>query len=340
MPVMNVRGDQHLNFTPEEAAAWLGDVPVRYHTPRADDNDDAIVGVFGVMVLGVILTFIWAAFSGSTQRPVASNASGTSIQRRDAVAQATPTADAPRQEAASEIVSSPVATAEYRSAPVAYMPTGWFYGRMQGALPLRNNEGRSIGAVPDGGMFFATTAESASQIIVASDGSYWGYAVLTPPKNPPSIPVTPAFENAARIIKGIEAFGITNALYMYNRQPPEEAYLPDGWSMGAVAQDQPLADRINGARIGTIKTGTWLLYQIANANDWRLVVSADGSFYGYACIRSLQRVPDRTPMRPECRGGVALIHRLQQAGGQGRVELRQALAENFPTQLPDEGAEQ
>ena len=69
MPGMNVRGDQHLNFTPDEAAAWLGRVEVRHHAPPMDhDDDDAIVGVIGVLGLAVILTIIGVAFSGSTFR--------------------------------------------------------------------------------------------------------------------------------------------------------------------------------------------------------------------------------------------------------------------------------
>jgi len=192
------------------------------------------------------------------------------------------------------------------------MPTGWFYGRLQGELLLRNMEGGSMGGLTDGTMFFGTTAASAVEIIVAADGSYWGFGELKPPENGPSpVPITPKFEKAARVIGQLEAFGITKALHIYSRQELEEAYLPAGWSMGDLCQDQPLADSVNGARIGTIRKGTRLLIQIANVGDWRLVVAADGSFYGYMCIRSLYGVPRRTPMRPECRGGVAFIHRLQ-----------------------------
>jgi len=213
---------------------------------------------------------------------------------------------------------------------------------MQGTVPLRNKEGGSLGGVEDGTLFFATTAASAAQIIVAADGSYWGYGELTPPENASSpIPITPEFEKAAGVIRQIEAFGITNALYMYGRQTPEEAYLPAGWSMGDLAQDQPLTDGVSGARIGTLKQGTRLLFQIANVNDWRLVVSADGSSFGYACIRSSNGMPQRSPMRPECRGGVALIHRLEHGSGSQRPgEMRQALAENSPAPTTYSGEEQ
>ena len=318
MPGMNVRGDQHLNFTPDEAAAWLGRVQVRHHAPRAADNDDAIAGVFGVVALSVILTIIGIGFSGSTPRQMKQpNPSWTSVQPSNAVTQETSTTDAPRPEAISENVSPPIATSENSPSSVAYMPAGWFYGHLQGELPLRSKEGRSLGALTDGTMFFGTTAASAVQIIVTADGSYWGFGELRPPENVPAspIPITPEFEKAGLLIGQIEAFGITKALHIYNRQEPEEAYLPAGWSMGDVAQDQPLADNVNGARIGTIRKGTRLLWQIANVGDWRLVVAADGSFYGYMCIRmcirSVYGVPGRTPMRPECRGGVAFIHRLQ-----------------------------
>ena len=45
MPGMNVRGDQYLNFTPEEAAAWLGGVEVRQQAPDERDNDGAFAPV-------------------------------------------------------------------------------------------------------------------------------------------------------------------------------------------------------------------------------------------------------------------------------------------------------
>lgn len=348
MPGMNVRGDQHLNFTRDEAADWLGRVDIPQYAPGTPDpgahGGDVIGGVLGVMTLLVVLAFFYAAFSGSTQRRSASSDSGTSMQRQ-AVIRQMPTAVESQQEVTSENLSAPMvtlqyvpsppsATSEYIASPISYMPAGWFYGRMQGALPLRNKEGRSMGAVPDGATFFATTEESSAQIIVSADGSYWGFAEIKLPENlaTPPIPVTPAFKNAAERIRAIEAFGITNALYMYNRQAPEEAYLPAGWSMGDLAQDQPLTNGVNGARIGTIKQGTRLLFQIANVNDWRLVVSADGSSFGYACIRSLRNAPERTPMRPECRAGVALIHRLEHGSGVPEGDgIRQALAENSST---------
>jgi hypothetical protein len=199
--------DRHLNFTPEEAAAWLGEVrEVRPHAPGAGaDDDDAMIGVFGFVVILVILAFIGASYYGSAPRQIASNASRTSAQPRKAITKRTSTARAPRRGAAA---------------------------------------------------------------------------------------------------------GVTNALYI-NNQEFQDAYLPATWSMGCLSQDQPLFDSINGSRIGTIKKGTRLLAQIENFGDWRLVVAADGSFFGYMCIRWLNGVPERTPMRPEYAEAVAIIHRLE-----------------------------
>jgi hypothetical protein len=191
------------------------------------------------------------------------------------------------------------------------MPAGWFYGRVQGEVLLRNKEGGSMGGLPDGTMFFGTTLAGAVQIIVAADGSYWGFGELKPPENVSPVPITPQFEKAAGLISQLEAFGITKVFSVYNSHELGEAYLPAGWSMGDLAQDQPLTDSVNGTRIGTIRKGTRLLCQITNVGDWRLVVAADGSSYGYMCIRSLYGMRERSPMRPECRGGVALIHRLE-----------------------------
>ncbi|MFY9558763.1 MAG: hypothetical protein WAQ52_00880 [Terriglobales bacterium] len=309
MPGLNVRGDRHLNFTPTEAAAWLGEV--RHHAPRVDHNNDAMVGVFGVVVLVVILTIIGAVFHGSTPTQKASNASGTSVQPRKAVTKRTSRVRAPRAEATLQNIPSPIATSQDSASPVTYMPAGWFYGRLQGELLLRNKEGGSMGGLPDGTMFFGTTLAGAVQIIVAADGSYWGFGELKSPESAPPVPITPEFEKAAGLIGQLEAFGIAKVFSIYNSHELGEAYLPATWSMGCLAQDQPLFDSINGTRIGTIKKGTRLLYQIENLGDWRLVVAADGSFSGYTCIRPLNGVPERTPMRPEYRGGVALIHRLE-----------------------------
>ena len=108
MPRNDVRGDQHLNFTLDEAAAWLGRVEVRHHAPPMDhDDDDAIVGVIGVLGLAVILTIIGVAFSGSTPSQMTSNASETSVQLRNAVTQGTSTTDAPQQDHISQNVSAP-----------------------------------------------------------------------------------------------------------------------------------------------------------------------------------------------------------------------------------------
>ncbi len=84
MPGMNVRGDQHLNFTPDEAAAWLGRGEVRHRAPHADNNDDAIAGMIGVVALLVVLAIIGVAITGSTPRQMTSNVSGTSVQPSNA----------------------------------------------------------------------------------------------------------------------------------------------------------------------------------------------------------------------------------------------------------------
>src|SRR6266536_6044379 len=207
MPGMNVRGDQHLNFTPEEAAAWLGRVEVRHHAPRAHDNDDAIAGAIGVAALFLVLSIIGVAIIGSTQRQTASNAPRTSVQPRTAVTPVTSTTRADTRQPAviAETVSLPTASSENGPSPVAYMPAGWFYGRLQGQLPLRSKEGRSIGALPDGTTFFGTTVTSP-QIVVTADGDYWGYVDIKLPLDLPTppIPITAAFEKAAAVIRNIE----------------------------------------------------------------------------------------------------------------------------------------
>src|SRR6266478_2373979 len=129
MPGMNVRGDQHLNFTPAEAAAWLDSAEVRQYAPRhvhPADNDNAIAGVFGVVALGVILTIISVGFFGSNLlRQSESNASGTSVQPNYAITSKTSPAVAPRQEVTSENVPSPTATLEYIPAsPTATSESG------------------------------------------------------------------------------------------------------------------------------------------------------------------------------------------------------------------------
>src|SRR5438132_4365578 len=315
MPGMNVRGDQHLNFTPDEAAAWLGRVEVRHHAPPMDhDDDDAIVGVIGVLGLAVILTIIGVAFSGSTPSQMTSNASETSVQLRNAVTQGTSTTDAPQQDHISQNVSAPVAISESVHPLVAHLPGGWFLGRLVGELPLSDAEGRTIGALPNGTKFFGTAAASAVQLIVAADGSSWGYGELLMPEDVSNAPIAvePAWEKAAALIAEIEASGIADALRNGPKPAtPKDGFLPAGWTSGCLDQDASLAYGVYGVKFGTVPKGTCLLYEIRDVEGWRSVVASDGSYRGSARIPILYEVPKRTPMQPEYRGGVDLIHRLE-----------------------------
>lgn len=304
MPGMNVRGDRHLNFTPEEAGAWLGRVEARHHAHADLGNDAAIARVMGVVALFAVLALIGAAFSGPPQRQMASDVTRSTLQTRTAATEQTQRADIQRQEAISHEAPR----------PVAHLPRGWFYGRIHGDLPLQDREGRSIGVLPDGATFFGTGAASEVQIIVASDGGAWGYGELEMPDDvrnvPIAAPVKPEFEKAATLIGQIEASGVAEVLRRSPRPDPEYGYLPAGWTVDCLDQDAPLAYGVYGTKIGTIPKGTCLLYEIADVGGWRLVVTLDGGYRGCAHIPLLYEVPKRTPMRPEYRGAVALIHRL------------------------------
>jgi len=220
MPGMNVRGEQYLNFTTEEAAAWLGGREVQH---QADEDRTGVggnvVGLLGAAVICIVLAMIstmaYAIVYGLAHPQMASGLTQSSIQSSTATAQGM--------------------RADFR----------------QPKHTLRRREiPRALGAERD-------------------------------------------------------------------------RYLPAGWSMGCLAQDQPLASSMSGTRIGTIPKGTRLLYQISNAADWRIVVSADGNFWGYMCIRPQYGVPERTLMRPEYTGAITLIHRLEN-GMESRVVAKNA----------------
>jgi len=210
---------------------------------------------------------------------------------------------------------------------------------------LSDAEGRSIGALPNGTKFFGTAAASAVQLIVAADGSSWGYGELLMPEDVHNAPIAvePAWEKAARLIAEIESSGLADALRNGPKpEPPKDGYLPAGWTSGCLDQDKSLAYGVYGIEFGTVPKGTCLLYEIRDVEGWRLVVSPDGSYRGYAHLPMLYEVPKRTPMQPEYRGGVDLIHRLAdgRAPSEGLDEMRQALAKNMPTPSPDGGEEQ
>ena len=303
MPGMDVRGDQYLNFTLQEAAAWRGGGGVRQQAPDERDTDGAFVPVIGVVASCVVLALIVAAFSGSTPRQMSPDLTRSSVQPRAGAGQGMRRADFQRQAANS------------LHAPAAYLPSDWFYGRLSGQLPLQDGQGRRIGVLPVGATFFGTTGAQRLQLIVASNGSFWGYGELELPKNVPTSPIAivPEFEKAARLIGQIESSGIADALrtLIPQRQEPKYGYLPAGWTAGCLAQDAPLTYGMYGIKIGTVRKGTCLLYEIADVQGWRLVISLNGTYRGYAHIPQVYDVPKRTPMLPEYAGAVAVLHRLE-----------------------------
>jgi hypothetical protein len=159
---------------------------------------------------------------------------------------------------------------------------------------------------------------------------------------PTAAPIKPEFEKAAHLIGQIEASGIAEALRRIPRPEPEYGYLPAGWTIDCLEHDEPLTYGVDGIKIGMVRKGTCLLYEIADVRGWRLVVSPDGSYRGYAHIRWLYEVPKRTPMQPAYQGGVALIRRLASGSmpREGLDEMRQAFAKNAPTPLPGLGEEE
>ena len=340
MPGMNVRGDRYLNFTPAEAAAWLTEVEVQHHA-----NEDRagvgwyVAGFFGAtaicIVLAMIFTMTYATLYVLAHPQMASDVTTPSaIQRSITIGQGIQRADFHRPNALSS--HSPTAR---------NLPGSWFLGRLVGELPLSDAEGRTIGALPNGTKFFGTAAASAVQLIVAADGSSWGYGELLMPEDVSNAPIAvePAWEKAAALIAEIEASGIADALRNSPKpKPPKDGYLPAGWTSGCLDQDKSLAYGVYGIELGTVPKGTCLLYEIRDVEGWRLVVAPDGSYRGYAHLPVLYEVPKRTPMQPEYRRGVALIHRLEdgRAPSPGLDETRQALAKNMPTPSPDHGEEQ
>jgi hypothetical protein len=335
---MDVRGDQYLRFTLEEAAAWLGEREAQH---RADADEDPagvgwyVVGVLGAAAICIVLvmtgTMIYAILYGLAHPQIASNVTQSSIQSRRVPAHVIRRAGFHRPEAISP-----------HAPTVRYLPHGWFYGRMKEELPLRDRAGKSHGALPAGATFFGIAGASQSQLIVAANGSLWGYGELEPSGDIPDPPIAirPEFEKAASLIAEIEASGIAEDLRRKITQPEplEDVNLPAGWTAGCLIHDEPLTYGVYGIKIGTVRKGTCLLYEITSMEGWRLVISPDGSYRGYAHFEPLYGATKRTRMRPDYRGAVNLIHRLENGlGSEGLEEMRQAFIQNAPTPVGGEG---
>ena len=147
MPGMNVRGDQYLNFTTEEAAAWLGGREVQH---QADEDRTGVggyvVGLLGAVaiciVLAMISTMVYAIAYGLAHPQMASGLTQSSIQSSTATAQGMGRADFPR----------PKYTVRRRDIPRAL-------GR------------RGIGISPRGGQWAASPRISRSRAARAAPGS-------------------------------------------------------------------------------------------------------------------------------------------------------------------------
>jgi len=212
MPAMNVRGDQHLNFTREEAAAWLGRdaqpyYPRQYY-PRVahDDHVWGFAWVFVALGLFVVLAIIGAAFSGSPQKQMASNAARTSAPARTAAMQARES----RRQATVPRPAVALRTYENHESEGAYLPIGWSAGRLIQNEPFTDRNGIRIGTIPKGTllMYQITDFSGGWRQVVAADGSLWGFSCIHPPSGAlPRAPMRPEYAAGVAIIWELQSPG-------------------------------------------------------------------------------------------------------------------------------------
>jgi hypothetical protein len=90
-------------------------------------------------------------------------------------------------------------------------------------------------------------------------------------------------------------------------------YLPVDYDTGRITaplflvREMPRGGAVDP--LGYVPAGTCLLYERANANGWRRVVSYDGRYAGYAQVYPTVAYQPR-PMRPELLEAIAMIRRI------------------------------
>jgi hypothetical protein len=317
-----VAGDREMNLTDDEAAE-LGyavrprprplrepPFPAR-HGPDgfwedfwADPPGPGIVALIVVVVFVVIVLTIYSNLRVSPGREAQDTA-----QQQQQSAPSRPAEEA--VDAHKDGVKAPEVAIETAAPRVEYLPTGWEWAQAGQDTQLFDAHSVRIGYIPQGTqIFFALTATAPGQLVVAKDGSFWGYvhARWSAPVQR-KLELRPEWHKAAAVIQSLTAQGHLQQLppKSEGRERAEsETILPEGYGYGCVGsipgdkgpgQWLLSISRQDGRvyRVAFMPNGTCLVLDLsANPVGYRKVASLDGRYKGYAWFPGWRR-PRMTP---------------------------------------------
>jgi len=313
-------GDREMNLTADEASA-LGYAVLPRLRPRhrrerqAPGEPPAALVVAAVIALIVLL--IAVSYRGASPASEAQNAeqqhqpTATIRAEEPADAQAT-TAQSPerRIQAPSQRV-------------LEYLPTGWEWAYAAEDTQLFDTRSIRIGVIPQGiHVFYTSAATPLGQMVVAEDGSFWGYlhTQWTAPEQR-ALELRPEWHKAVAIIYTLTARGYLQQMPPQSEESQStesESILPEGYGYGCI-----------GTIPGYVGQGQWLLsishhdgraYQVTfmpygtclvvdvspTPYRYRKVASLDGKYRGYAWFPGTRR----PRMTPDMKSAIELIKQI------------------------------
>jgi len=203
-----------------------------------------------------------------------------------------------------------------------YLPAGWEWAYQVQDLQLFDSRSVQVGVIPQGTHFFYTsTGTPLGQIVVAEDGSIWGYNHVQGSAPKRTLELRPEWQKAVAIIQALTSRGYlqqTPPQSGESQDTESESILPEGYGYGCV-----------GTIPGSIGQGQWLVsisrydgraYQVAfmpygtclvvdespTPFSYRKVASLDGKYRGYAWFPGTRH----PRMTPEMKRAIEIIQQI------------------------------
>jgi len=306
---------------PEDLPEWLGHGderrPWRYRGRQVRGEPAAVLGI--PVVIGLIVVILFGlSYHGPLPEGAAQNAEQqdqSSAGNRAEVPSAAQASSSPSPDSAIEAPSEP---------KPEYLPAGWDWAYSVQDDQLFDARDVQIGVVPKGTRYFyASTGTQLGQIVVAEDGSFWGYNhVQAPPPLQRTLELRPEWRKGVAIVQALTTGGYVQQL------PPQcdrssstesESTLPQGYGYGCVGM-MP-GDNGQGQWLVSISVGDGTAYQTAfirngtclvvdespTAYGYRKVASVDGEYRGYTWFPGTRH----PGMTPEMKCTVEIIEQIQ-----------------------------
>ncbi len=306
------RGDDHLNFTPEEAADWLREPVVRAHARRAEPqghHGSVILAVILAVIFGLVLYNAFTPNNGVTDAPTA--AAKDEPHHLDGGEMRTVSV---RQREAQNSRNAPIVETPADIRTLEHFPEGWTYSYATEDISLLDASGNSIGILPAGCRFFDKLNPGRPATIVSEDGQFWGFARLSIRSSATRSlqRVYPEFQRAFEIALRVDSYQpqVADAPRANPTVPTTGGQVPPGWSTAGLPQPIAIFDGINGNQFFTAPAGICVLLELEAHSGWRRVVAPDGSFWGYALVYPLVPLREGLFLGPKWYGGLALLERL------------------------------